>query len=104
MRFSASLNAVRPPNLNLLASFCSKDLMPDGAFLTPVSGLHYVLNIFEQAAAVLDLLPAPLEVQHGHVTESVRCHDDRIAYLEGSHGHLVKRVDSKAAVAAEFAD
>lgn len=78
--------------------------MPDGAFLTPVSGLHYVLNIFDQAAAVLDLLPATLEVQHGHVTESVRCHDDRIAYLEGSHGHLVKRVDSKAAVAAEFED
>ena len=78
--------------------------MPDGAFLTPVSGLHYLLHIFDQACHCLDLLPAPLDVQHVHVHEAVRRHDDRLAYLESSHGNLVKRVDHKVAIDSEFAD
>ena len=104
LRFSASLTSTRPPNLHLLPSFSSQDLMPDGIFLTPVSGLHYVLHIFDQACHCLDLLPAPLEVQHVQVQEVVRLHDDRLAYLESSHGNLIKRVDTKVAVDSEFAD
>ena len=103
-RFSATLSSTKPPNLDLLPSFCSQDLLPDGAFLTPVSGLHYILHLFDQSNALLDLVSAPPAVQSGAAQETVRRHDDRLAYLESSHGHLVKRVDLKTAADADFDD
>ena len=103
-RFSASLSATKPANLHILPSFCSQDLLPDGVYLTPVAGLHYVLFLFDQTAALLALCEAPNEVQQSEVKEAVRRHDDRLAYLEGNHGQLVKRIDLKAAIDAEFND
>ena len=71
--------------------------MPDGAFLTPVSGLHYVLHVFDQASSILDLAPMDSEVKIATVQESVRLHDDRLAYLENRHGHLSANHDLKQA-------
>ena len=45
--------------------------MPDGIFLTPVSGLHYVLHIFDQACSILDLDPMDSEVKIATVQEAV---------------------------------
>ena len=78
--------------------------MPDGVFLTPVSGLHYVLHIFDQTEAALKTSTFKTEQQLGSVQESVRQSFDRIAYLENRHGGLQARVDLKIAADAEFSD
>ena len=78
--------------------------MPDGIFLTPVSGLHYVIHIFDQACSILDLAPMDAEVKISSVQEAVRHHDDRLAYLENRHGSLSAHHDLKQAAHAEFSD
>ena len=105
VRFSSTFPVVgRPPNLHILPSFSCQDLMPDGIFLTPVSGLHYVIHIFDQACSILDLAPMDAEVKISSVQEAVRHHDDRLAYLENRHGSLSTHHDLKQAAHAEFSD
>ena len=103
-RFSSAFSTNVPPNLQLLPSFISQDLMPDGVFLTPVSGLHYVLHVFDQADVLLNLSQASGEAQFLHVREGVRSTDDRVSYLEQRHVHLLGRMNHKVAVDAEFDD
>ena len=103
-RFSASFSAAAPQNLFLIPSFSCQDLMPDGVHLTPVSGLHYVLHVFDQSDTVLTLADRPSEVQLIQVKEQVRHHDDRLAYLESRHGKLSAGHDLKIASDAELAD
>ena len=78
--------------------------MPDGAFLTPVSGLHYVLNVFDQAVSVLAVAQAGADSKIVQVQEAVRHHDDRIAYLEHRHDGLSQQSSLKLAEQAEFKD
>ena len=103
-RFSVTFSEGKPDNLFLLPSFSSQDLLPDGAFLTPVSGLHYVLHLFDSSEAALDLTASSGNVQFGCVKENVRLHDDRMAFIERRHDHLQRRVDHKIAIDAEFSD
>ena len=104
-RFSSTFAAKNlPPNLHLLPSFNSQDLLQDGVFLNPVSGLHYVLHIFDQAEDALTLSQASSDAQLVHVRDDVRHHDDRMAFLEHRHVHLLGRVDHKVAVDSEFDD
>ena len=103
-RFSLTLTALRPANLLLLPSFVSQDLMPDGHHLTPVSGLHYVLHVFDQVEVLLALDHHGPDAKLGHFQETVRQHDDRLSYLESRHGGLQGRVDLKLASDAEFQD
>ena len=53
-QFSSVLSAESPRNLHLLQSPVFQDLSPDGIHLTPVSGLHFVLHLFDEAQRVLD--------------------------------------------------
>ena len=53
-QFSTVLTSKQPRNLHLLASHVSQDLCPDGVHLTPVSGLHYVLHLFDDTQRVLN--------------------------------------------------
>ena len=62
--------------------------MPDGAFLTPVSGLHYVIHLFDQTVSVLTVAQASADLKVMQVQEAVRLHDDRLAYLEHRHDNL----------------
>ena len=93
-----------PANLHILPSFAHQELCPDGIHLNPVSGLHYILHLFDQAAAVINLSEQDSEVRLGHVQEAVRKHDDRLAYLESRHGRLASSHDFKIAADAEFRD
>ena len=102
--FSAVLSNDVPQNLYLMPSFCSQDLMPDGVALTPVSGLHYMLHLFDQTDALLQVSSASDDVKIYRVQEVCRQHDDRIVYLEQRHGTLDGRFDVKAASDAEFND
>ena len=103
-RFSQSLGSTPAQNLHLLPSFNCQDLCPDGVHLTPVSGLHYVIHIFDQTSNQLDMLQVDSNVQLVAVQESVRHHDDRLAYLEGRHDRLSVSHDTKLASDAEFRD
>ena len=78
--------------------------MPDGGFLTPVSGLHYVIHLFDQSVSMLSMSALGPDLKIAHVQESVRVHDDRLAYLENRHGHLAGKVSTKMAAEAEFSD
>ena len=103
-RFSQALSTAPPLNLHLLPSFTSQDLCPDGVFLTPVSGLHYVIHVFDQTSRQLELLQGDSDARLVQVQESVRHHDDRLSYLEGRHDRLSVSHDTKLAADAEFRD
>ena len=78
-RFSELLSTEHPTNLILLPSFLSQDLSPDGIHLTPVSGLHYVIHLFDHSLALLeDRSP---EMVLNSVQEAVRHHNDRLVFL-----------------------
>ena len=102
--FSAILTNDHPANFRLLPSFCSQETLPDGVYLTPVSGLHYVLHVFDQAEVLVESLTRTSDAQMYHVQELGRQHDDRIVFLEQRHGHLDERFDLKVARDAEFND
>ena len=80
-----------------MTSFASQDLLADGKFLTPVSGLHYVLHVFDQAEVVLSRLNLPEDHQLHLVQEQVRQNEDRVSYLEIKHTGLQQQVDNKVA-------
>ena len=98
------MTANQPENLYLLPSFISQDLSPDGVHLSAVSGLHYVIHLFDQAEAVLALAPREPELKLVKVQEAVRQHDDRLSYLEGRHGTLQGNFSLKVATDHEFKD
>ena len=91
-------------NLHLLPSFPSQDLLPDGKFLSPVSGLHYVLFLFDQTELLLSRLSLNEESRFSLVQEQVRHHEDRMSYIENNHICLQQQVDTKVARDAEFHD
>ena len=103
-RFSSIFTTSPPPNLHLLPSFSCQDLMPDGKFLTPVSGLHYVLFLFDQTEMLLNRLHLTTDSQLVQVQEQVRHHEDRMSYLENQHIGLQRMVCTKVAVDSEFDD
>ena len=103
-RFSMALSSSRPENMLLLPSFISQDLSPDGVHLTPVSGLHYLLHLFDQTEQLVSLGQQSAAHWMGHVQESVRHHDDRLSYLESRHTKLQARVDIRHASSSEFDD
>ena len=103
-RFSSVFSANKPPNLFLLPAFTSQELLPDGVFLNPVSGLHYSLHLFDQAEIAISTVQASSEEQMAVVREDVRQGDDRVAYLEHRHVHLQRRLNLKIAIDSEFDD
>ena len=99
-----AMSSHQPGNLHLLPSFVSQDLQPDGGHLTPVSGLHYILHLFDQTESILALHQCNSEIKLTAVQESVRQHDDRLSYLESRHKGLLDVVNVKVATDAEFRD
>ena len=103
-RFSQTFSVDVQPNFRLLPAFPCQDLMPDGVFLDPVSGLHFVLHLFDQAELILAQSSLGGEAQFAQVRESVRHHEDRMAFIENRHNLLQNQSDHKTAVDAEFND
>ena len=102
LRFSELLSTGHPPNLSLLPSFLSQDLGPNGVHLTPVSGLHYVIHLFDHTMALLEDRTSDMRLNS--VQEAVRHHDDRLVFLENRHGQLSRDHILKIASDAEFRD
>lgn len=103
-QFSSVICDSRPPNLHLLPSLINPELAPDGVHLTPVSGLYYVIHLFDQSVSTLATIGAAQDQQLVSVRENVRLHDDRISYLESRHVQLNHRVNLKTTEDAEFDD
>ena len=103
-RFSSIFASDKPDNLHLLPSFASQDLLPDGVFLSPVSGLHYMLHLFDQTDLQLSAAEMSGTAQFNQVKETVRHHEDRMVFLESRNQQLQQRVSHKIAVDAEFDD
>ena len=78
--------------------------MPDGIHLTPVSGLHYVIHLFDKCELALQTSALSVDKELESVKESVRQHDDRMAYLESRHGGFVSQAHFKVASDAELHD
>ena len=78
--------------------------MPDGIHLTPVSGLHYVIQLFDQTESALQASALSIDQELASVKESVRQHDDRMAYLESRHGGFSSKANLKVAADAELHD
>ena len=55
-QFSSILTARKPRNLHLLTSPAHQTLVQDGIHLDPVSGLHYVIHLFDDADKILKAL------------------------------------------------
>ena len=72
--------------------------------LTPVSGLHYVLHLFDSTMGLLQQLSLDTDARVDIVQESVRQHSDRLAFLENRHGSLASGCTIKFAQDAEFND
>ena len=102
-RFSNILTESSPPNLHLLPSFVTQELLPDG-HLTPVSGLHYVLHLFDQTEVLLLSLASTSDVQLIGVKETCRQQGDRLTFIEHRHRQIDEKFDTKIAVDAEFSD
>ena len=102
--FSSAFTSNQPPNLHLLPSFTSQDLSPDGVFLNPISGLHYLIHLFDRTEAALSIADLGDKDRLDLALEGVRQHDDRLAYIENRHVHLQTRVNLKAAIDSEFSD
>lgn len=103
-RFSSCFSASPPSSLILLPGFTSQDLMPDGMNLTPVSGLHFMLHLFDQSESKMRLLKSTPEDQSIRCLELARQNQDRIIYIEQDQRRLTKLVDDKLATSAEFDD
>ena len=103
-QFSSCFSQDRPPNLHVLPSFINQDCLDDGVLLTPVAGLHYVLHLFDQSEALLNLATANEAQKSETAFEAARYHDDRIAYIEHDHALLCGKVNRRIAVDAEFSD
>ena len=82
----------------------SQSLDPDGVHLTPVSGLHYLLHLYDSTLSIISQFGSDADSRVVVVQEAVRQHDDRLAYLENRHGALAARCDIKFAIDAEFND
>ena len=103
-RFSAVLMNDAPPNFRLLPSFTHQELDHTGVFLNPVSGLHYILHVFDSAESVLKSGFLGADQQILVMKESIRQSNDRVSYLENKHGGLQRQVDLKTATDAEISD
>ena len=101
-RFSSCFSSLS--GMWLLPGFSSQELLPDGVHLTPVSGLHYLLQMFDQSESILSNLADAPEKHLLRGLEFSRQVNDRLIYLERDHDRLSHVVDLKLATSAEFDD
>ena len=102
IQFSALMSADRPQNLHLIGSFSSPELMPDGVHLTPYSGLHYIVHLFDASRIISEAPVQPPEL--AKTTEDVRSVTDRVVVLEQSHARLAAAHSLKVAIDSEMDD
>ena len=102
--FSQVFSRNQPANLFLLPSFINQNLLDDGFSLNPVTGLYYLLHLFDESEKMLNLVRSSVEHHVVALTETSRSNRDRIVMLEHDHFQLSAQVRHKVAADAEFSD
>ena len=102
--FSQTLGQNRPPNLHLMPSFPTPELVDDGIHLTPFAGLEYLLYLFDSSEVVLQTLSQTPEQVLLSQCETTRSLTDRVTALEQDNKRLTRQVEDKIAVDSELAD
>ena len=102
--FSEIFSKDRPRNLFLLPSFINQDLLDDGFHLNPVTGLHFLLHLFDESERLLSLTSLAPDAHIPILSETSRANRDRIVMLEHDHFRLALQVNRKVAADAEFRD
>ena len=65
--------------------------------LNPVTGLHFLLHLFDESERVLSLAHSSIEDNVVVVSETSRSNRDRIVMLEHDHFRLASQVRHKVA-------
>ena len=104
VEFSRVLSHDQPANLSILTSFYNQNLLDDGFNLNPVSGLYFLLHLFDDSERILGLQKQTPLVQNSVLSETARSNRDRITLLEHDHYRLGQLVDQKVAADSEFND
>ena len=102
--FSTTFSRDKPPNLVMLPSFINQDLLEDGFHLNPVTGLYYLLHLFDESEKLLMLGNSGIDNTVSLVSETSRSNRDRIVMLEHDHFRLANQVNQKVAADAEFSE
>ena len=102
--FSQTLSQNRPPNLHLMPSFPTPDLVEDGVHLTPFAGLEYLLYLFDSSETILQSLSLSPEEVLRNQCETGRSLTDRVTALEQDNKRLNRQFEDKIAVDSELAD
>ena len=81
MKFSSVMKLNRPDNLLIMPSFTASVLEADGVHLTPISGLEFILFLFDSATELIERnkKPQPLIVKES--CEAIRSLEDRVVVL-----------------------
>ena len=104
VEFSRVFSLDQPANLSILTSFYNQNILDDGSSLNPVSGLHFLLHLFDDSERILSLKKQPPLQQNAVLSETARSNRDRITLLEHDHFRLGQLVDQKVAADSEFND
>ena len=104
IKFSELMSRDLPSNLKLLPSFPSPILESDGVHLNPISGLEYILFLFDSATEVLDRSTRSDSAQVRHHSEAIRSLEDRVVILEQDRGRINRDFEEKFAIDAEYRD
>ena len=92
----------RPKNFFLLPSFPAVDLESDGVHLTAISGLEYILFLFDSATTTIDRSKKPMTALTNINSDAIRTLEDRVVVLEQDRTRMSREFESKAAIDAEF--
>ena len=104
LKFSEVFTKEKPVNLFLMPSFHSPVLEADGVHLTPFSGLHFVVSLFDSALELLKNSKRPASAMVPIQQESIRSLEDCVSVIEQDHKRLNQSVINKSVVTSEAAD
>ena len=104
-RFAQTFAEVEhPANVHLLPSFAKVQLEADGVHLNPISGLDFVLYLFESAEDIMSRKLLSTSEQVELQGSEARLVSDRVAVLEQDHARLHRSYELQSAVNAELLD
>ena len=102
-KFSTVMKA-REPNVHLMSSFSTPELVDDGVHLTPYSGMEFVLHLFRGSESLIESLGLSLTEVASKGQEVSRVLEDRVVALEQDHRRLNSVHELKTAEDSELFD
>ena len=92
---------IQSTNVRMMPCFSKMQLESDGVHLNPVSGVEYVLYLFEAPEAIMTSGLMSTEEKVDAVEASTRTLEDRVHVLEQDHARLSQSTEHQTAVNEE---